>query len=124
MTVMKLDWDFAHYYRRVDERFLTLDEAIGQVNGHERQNGEIKERIAHPRKTHTLREALTDLRDNSAVLNRIKRHVHMLINLSVEVLPQPDPRLSMPEHQRALYEGLKWNSATNEWAPEGLKHEV
>ena len=115
MTVMILDWDFTHFCRRVDERYLTLDEAIGQVKGHERLNREIKERIAHPRKTHTLREALIDFRDNTAELNRIKRHVHALINAGVELLPQADPRISMPEHQRALYEGLDWLSAKNEW---------
>ena len=118
MTVIILDWDFAHYYRRVDERYLTLDEAIGQVRGHERQNGEIKERIVHPRKTHALKEALTDLRDNAAELHRIKRHLRKLINAGVEVLPQLDPRLSMPEHQRALYAGLGWNGATNGWVTE------
>ena len=118
MTVIILDWDFAHYYRRVDERYLTLDEAKGQVKGHEGQNGELKERIAHPRKTHALKEALTDLRDNAAELHRIKRHLRKLINAGVEVLPQPDPRLSMPEHQRALYAGLQWNGAKNGWVTE------
>jgi hypothetical protein len=135
MTVMILDWDFAHYYRRVDERYLTLDEAIGQVKGHERQNKAIKALIASkaikaiaskaikaliakPRSDEALKEALIDLRDNTAELNRIKRHLHTLINAGVEVLPQPDPRLSMPEHQRALYEGLEWLSAKNEWVTE------
>jgi hypothetical protein len=115
MTVIILDWDFAHYYRRVDERYLTLDEAIGQVKGHEGQNRELKERIVHPRKTHALKEALTDFRDNAAELHRIKRHLRKLINAGVEVLPQPDPRLSMPEHQRGLYKGLEWLSAKNGW---------
>ena len=126
MTVIILDWDFMHYFRRVDERYLTLDEAIEQVKGHERQRKAIKAQIANkvkalvaePRSDEELKETLTDLRDNSAELNRIKRHLHTLINAGVEVLPQPDPRPSMPEHQRALYEGLEWLSAKNEWAPE------
>jgi hypothetical protein len=143
MTVIILDWDFMHYFRRVDERYLTLDEAIEQVKGHERQNKAIKVQIANkvkalvankavkalvvnkvkalvakPRSDEELKETLTDLRDNTAELNRIKRHLHTLINAGVEVLPQPDPRLSMPEHQRALYEGLEWISAKNEWATE------
>jgi hypothetical protein len=135
MTVMVLDWDFSHYYRRVDERYLTLDEAIGQVKGHERQNKAIKALIANkvkaliankairalvaePRSDEDLKETLTDLRDNTAELNRIKRHLHTLINAGVEVLPQSDPRLSMPEHQRGLYEGLEWLSAKNEWVAE------
>ena len=133
MTVIVLDWDFMHYFRRVDERYLTLDEAIEQVKGHERQNKAIKAQIAHkvkalvankaikaliaePRSDEESKETLTDLRDNTAELNRIKRHLHTLINAGVEVLPQPDPRPSMPEHQRALYEGLEWLSAKNEWA--------
>jgi hypothetical protein len=140
MTVIILDWDFMHYFRRVDERYLTLDEAIEQVKGHERQNKAIKAQIAskvkalvankaikalvanklkalvaEPRSDEELKETLTDLRDNTAELNRIKRHLHTLINAGVEVLPQPDPRLSMPEHQRALYKGLEWLSAKNEW---------
>jgi hypothetical protein len=132
MTVMILDWDFMHYYRRVDERYLTLDETIEQVKGHERQNKTIKALIANkvkaliankaikalvaePRSDEELKETLTDLRDNTAELNRIKRHLHELINAGVEVLPQPDPRPSMPEHQRSLYEGLGWLSAKNEW---------
>jgi hypothetical protein len=143
VTVIILDWDFMHYFRRVDERYLTLDEAIEQVKGHERQRKAIKAQIANkvkalvankaikalvankvkalvaePRSDEELKETLTDLRDNSAELNRIKRHLHTLINAGVEVLPQPDPRPSMPEHQRALYEGLEWLSAKNEWAPE------
>jgi outer membrane protein TolC len=132
MTVIILDWDFSHFYRRVDERFLTLDEAVEQVEVHERQNKSIKAQIANrlkallankatkartavSRRDEQLKETLTDLRDNSAELNRIKRHLHALINAGVEVLPQPDPRLSMPEHQRALYAGLEWLSAKNEW---------
>jgi outer membrane protein TolC len=132
---MILDWDFMHYFRRVDERYLTLDEAIEQVKGHERQNKSIKAQIANkvkalvankaikalvaePRSDEELKETLTDLRDNTAELNRIKRHLHTLINAGVELLPQPDPRLSMPEHQRALYEGLEWLSAKNEWVTE------
>jgi dsDNA-specific endonuclease/ATPase MutS2 len=132
MTVIVLDWDFSHFYRRVDERFLTLDEAVEQVEVHERQNKSIKAQIANrvkalitnkatkaqravSRSEEQLKETLTDLRDNSAELNRIKRHLHALINAGVEVLPQPDPRLSMPEHQRALYAGLEWLSAKNEW---------
>jgi len=118
MTVIILDWDFMHYFRRVDERYLTLDEAIEQVKGHERQRKAIKALVAEPRSDEELKETLTDLRDNSAELNRIKRHLHTLINAGVEVLPQPDPRPSMPEHQRALYEGLEWLSAKNEWATE------
>jgi hypothetical protein len=135
MTVMILDWDFMHYYRRVDERYLTLDETIEQVKGHERQNKAIKALIANkvkalianraikalvaePRSDEELKETLTDLRDNTAELNRIKRHLHTLINAGVEVLPQPDPRPSMPEYQRALYKGLKWLSAKNEWVTE------
>jgi len=135
MTVIILDWDFMHYFRRVDERYLTLDEAIEQVKGHERQrkaikaqiankvkaqiaNKAIKALVAEPRSDEELKETLTDLRDNSAELNRIKRHLHTLMNAGVEVLPQPDPRPSMPEHQRALYEGLEWLSAKNEWATE------
>jgi hypothetical protein len=135
MTVMILDWDFMHYYRRVDERYLTLDEAIKQVKGHERQNKAIKALIANkvkaliankaikalvaePRSDEELKETLTDLRDNTAELNRIKRHLHRLINAGVEVLPQPDPRPSMPEHQRALYKGLGWLSAKNGWVTE------
>ena len=143
MTVIILDWDFMHYYRRVDERYLTLDEAIEEVKGHERQHKAIKAQIAkkvkalvankaikalvankvkapvaEPRSDEELKETLTDLRDNSAELNRIKRHLHTLINAGVEVLPQPDPRPSMPEHQRALYKGLEWLSAKNEWATE------
>jgi hypothetical protein len=135
MTVMILDWDFTHYYRRVDERYLTLDETIEQVKGHERQNKAIKALVANkvkaliankaikalvaePRSDEELKETLTDLRDNTAELNRIKRHLHTLINAGVEVLPQPDPRLSMPEHQRALYAGLGWLSAKNEWVTE------
>src|SRR5665647_860928 len=108
MTVIILDWDFMHYYRRVDERYLTLDEAIEEVKGHERQHKAIKAQVANkvkalvaePRSDEELKETLTDLRDNSAELNRIKRHLHTLINAGVEVLPQPDPRPSMPEHQR------------------------
>ena len=135
MTVIILDWDFMHYFRRVDERYLTLDEAIEQVEGHERQNKAIKAQIANkvkalvvnkaikalvaePRSDEELKETLTDLRDNTAELNRIKRHVHTLINAGVEVLPQPDPRLSMPEHQRGLFKGLGWRSAKNEWVTE------
>jgi hypothetical protein len=135
MTVIILDWDFMHYFRRVDERYLTLDEAIEQVKGHERQrkaikaqiankvkaqiaNKAIKALVAEPRSDEELKETLTDLRDNSAELNRIKRHLHTLMNAGVEVLPQPDPRPSMPEHQRALYESLEWLSAKNEWATE------
>jgi outer membrane protein TolC len=135
MTVIILDWDFMHYFRRVDERYLTLDEAIEQVEGHERQNKAIKAQIANkvkalvankaikalvaePRSDEELKETLTDLRDNTAELNRIKRHLHTLINAGVEVLPQPDPRLSMPEHQRGLFKGLGWRSAKNEWVPE------
>jgi hypothetical protein len=135
MTVIILDWDFMHYFRRVDERYLTLDEAIEQVEGHERQNKAIKAKIANkvkalvankaikalvtePRSEEELKETLTDLRDNTAELNRIKRHLHMLVNAGVEVLPQPDPRLSMPEHQRGLYKGLRWLSAKNEWVTE------
>jgi len=118
MTVIILDWDFMHYYRRVDERYLTLDEAIGQVKGHERQNKAIKALVAKPRSDEELKEVLTDLRDNTAELNRIKRHLHTLINAGVEVLPQLDPRLSMPEYQRGLYEGLEWLSAKNEWVTE------
>ena len=135
MTVIILDWDFMHYFRRVDERYLTLDEAIEQVEGHERQNKAIKAQIANkvkalvankaikalvaePRSDEELKETLTDLRDNTAELNRIKRHLHTLINGGVEVLPQPDPRLSMPEHQRGLFKGLGWRSAKNEWVPE------
>jgi outer membrane protein TolC len=133
MTVIIRDWDFMHYFRRVDEQYLTLDEAIEQVKVHERQNKSIKTQIANkvkalvankaikalvaePRSDEELKETLTDLRDNTAELNRIKRHLHTLIDAGVEVLPQPDPRLSMPEHQRALYEGLKWLRAKNEWA--------
>ena len=132
MTVIILDWDFSHYYRRVDERYLTLDEAIEQVKVHERQNKSIKAQIANkvkalvankaikalvaePRSDEELTETLTDLRDNTAELNRIKRHLRALIKAGVEVLPQPDPRLSMPKHQRALYKGLGWLSAKNEW---------
>jgi hypothetical protein len=132
MTVIILDWDFAHYFRRVDERCLTLDEAVEQVKVHERQNKSIKAQIANrvkaliankatkaqialPRSDEELKETLTDLRDNAAELSRIKRHLHALINAGVEVLPQPDSRLSMPEHQRALYEGLTWLRAKNEW---------
>ena len=135
MTVIILDWDFMHYFRRVDERYLTLDEAIEQVKGHERQNKAIKAQIANkakalvadkaikapvaePRSDEELKETLTDLRDNTAELNRIKRHLHTLINAGVEVLPQPDPRLSMPEHQRGLFKGLGWRSAKNEWVTE------
>ena len=135
MTVMILDWDFTHYYRRVDERYLTLDETIEQVKGHERQNKAIKALIANkvkaliankaikalvaePRSDEELKETLTDLRDNTGELNRIKRHLHTLINAGVEVLPQPDPRPSMPEYQRALYKGLEWLSAKNEWVTE------
>jgi outer membrane protein TolC len=135
MTVIILDWDFMHYFRRVDERYLTLDEAIEQVEGHERQNKAIKAQIvnkvkalvankaikalvAEPRSDEELKETLTDLRDNTAELNRIKRHLHTLINAGVEVLPQPDPRLSMPEHQRGLFKGLGWRSAKNEWVTE------
>ena len=135
MTVIILDWDFMHYFRRVDERYLTLDEAIEQVEGHERQNKAIKAQIANkakalvankaikalvaePRSDEELKETLTDLRDNTAELNRIKRHLHTLINAGVEVLPQPDPRLSMPEHQRGLFKGLGWRSAKNEWVTE------
>ncbi len=135
MTVIILDWDFMHYYRRVDERYLTLDETIDQVKGHERQNKAIKALVANkvkalvankaikalvaePRSDEELKETLTDLRDNNAELNRIKRHLHTLINAGVEVLPQPDPRLSMPEYQRALYKGLKWLSAKNQWVTE------
>jgi hypothetical protein len=118
MTVMILDWDFTHYYRCVDERYLTLDETIEQVKGHERQNKAIKSLVAKPRSDEELKEALTDLRDTTAELNRIKRHLHTLINAGVEVLPQPDPRLSMPEYQRGLYEGLGWLSAKNEWVTE------
>jgi len=135
MTVMILDWDFLHYYRRVDERYLTLDETIEQVKGHERLNKAIKALIANkvkaliankaikalvaePRSDEELKETLTDLRDNTAELNRIKRHLHTLINAGAEVLPQPDPRPSMPEHQRALYKGLGWLSAKNEWVTE------
>jgi outer membrane protein TolC len=135
MTVIILDWDFMHYFRRVDERYLTLDEAIEQVEGHERQNKAIKAQIvnkvkalvankaikalvAEPRSDEELKETLTDLRDNTAELNRIKRHLHTLINAGVEVLPQPDPRLSMPEHQRGLFKGLGWRSAKNEWVAE------
>ena len=138
MTVIILDWDFMHYFRRVDERYLTLDEAIEQVKGHERQNKAIKAHIANkvkalvvnkaikalvaePRSDEELKETLTDLRDNTGELNRIKRHLHRLINAGVEVLPQPDPRPSMPEHQRALYEGLEWLRAKNEWATESNK---
>jgi hypothetical protein len=131
---MILDWDFMHYYRRVDERYLTLDESIKQVKGHERLNksikaliankvkaliaNKVKALIAEPRSDEELKETLTDLRDNTAELNRIKRHLHTLINAGVEVLPQPDPRASMPEHQRALYKGLGWLSAKNEWVTE------
>jgi outer membrane protein TolC len=131
MTVIILDWDFMHYFRRVDEQYLTLDEAIEQVKGHERQHKAIKAQITkkvkalvankaikEPRSDEELKETLTDLRDNTAELNRIKRHLQTLINAGVEVLPQPDPRPSMPEHQRALYEGLEWLSAKNEWATE------
>ena len=134
MTVIILDWDFMHYYRRVDERYLTLDEAIEQVEGHEHQHkaikalvankvkalvaNKVKALVAEPRSDEELKETLTDLRDNTAELNRIKRHLHTLINAGVEVLPQPDPRPAMPEHQRALYEGLEWLSAKNEWATE------
>ena len=118
MTVIILDWDFMHYFRRVDERYLTLDEAIEQVEGHERQNKAIKALVAEPRSDEELKEMLTDLRDNTAELNRIKRHLHTLINAGVEVLPQPDPRLSMPEHQRGLCKGLGWRSAKNEWVTE------
>jgi outer membrane protein TolC len=142
MTVIILDWDFMHYFRRVDERYLTLDEAIEQVEGHERQNKAIKAQIANkakalvankakalvankakalvaePRSDEELKETLTDLRDNTAELNRIKRHLHTLINAGVEVLPQPDPRPSMPEHQRGLFKGLGWRSAKNEWVTE------
>ena len=135
MAVIILDWDFMHYFRRVDERYLTLDEAIEQVKGHERQNKAIKVQIANkikalvvnkatkplvaePRSDEELKETLTDLRDNTAELNRIKRHLHMLINAGVEVLPQPDPRPSMPEHQRGLFKGLGWRSAKNEWVTE------
>ncbi len=135
MTVIILDWDFMHYFRRVDERYLTLDEAIEQVKGHERQNKAIKAQIANkvkalvankaikalvaePRSDEELKETLTDLRDNTAELNRIKRHLHTLINAGVEVLPQPDPRPSMPEHQRGLFKGLGWRSAKNEWVTE------
>jgi hypothetical protein len=138
MTVIILDWDVMHYFRRVDERYLTLDEAIEQVKGHERQNKAIKAQIANkvkalvvnkaikalvaePRSDEELKETLTDLRDNTGELNRIKRHLHRLINAGVEVLPQPDPRPSMPEHQRGLYEGLEWLSAKNEWATESNK---
>ncbi|HEX7514776.1 MAG TPA: hypothetical protein VF393_04210 [archaeon] len=137
MTVIILDWDFMHYFRRVDERYLTLDEAIEQVKGHERQNKAIKAQIANkvkalvankvkalvaePRSDEELKETLTDLRDNTAELNRIKRHLHTLINAGVEVLPQPDPRPSMPEHQRALFKGLGWHSAKNEWVTESNK---
>jgi outer membrane protein TolC len=132
MTVIIRDWDFMHYFRRVDEQYLTLDEAIEQVKVHERQNKSIKAQIANkvkalvankvkalvaePRSDEELKETLTDLRDNTAELNRIKRHLHTLINAGVDVLPQPDPRRSMPEHQRALYEGLEWLRAKNEWA--------
>ena len=138
MTVIILDWDFMHYFRRVDERYLTLDEAIEQVKGHERQNKAIKAQIANkvktlvvnkvktlvaePRSDEELKETLTDLRDNTAELNRIKRHVHALINAGVEVLPQQDPRLSMPEHQRGLYKGLGWISAKNEWVTKSNEH--
>jgi outer membrane protein TolC len=132
MTVIILDWDFSHYYRRVDERFLTLDEAVEQVKVHERRNKSIKTQIANrikaliankatkaqiavSRSDEQLKETLTDLRDNTAELNRIKRHLHALINAGVEALPQPDPRLSMPEHQRALYAGFEWVRAKNEW---------
>ena len=135
MTVIILDWDFMHYFRRVDERYLTLDEAIEQVKGHEQQNKAIKAQIANkvkallvnkaikalvaePRSDEELKETLTDLRDNTAELNRIKRHLHALINAGVEVLPQPDPRLSMPEHQRGLFKGLGWRSAKNQWVTE------
>src|SRR5674536_358412 len=143
MTVIILDWDFMHYFRRVDERYLTLDEAIEHLKGRERQNKAIKAQIenkvkalvaikakalvadkaikapvAAPRSDEELKETLTDLRDNTAELNRIKRHLHTLINAGVEVLPQPDPRPSMPEHQRALYKGLGWRSAKNEWVTE------
>jgi outer membrane protein TolC len=135
MTVIILDWDFMHYFRRVDERYLTLDEAIEQVKGHEQQNKAIKAQIANkikalvvnkakkalvaePRGDEELKETLTDLRDNTAELNRIKRHLHTLINAGVEVLPQPDPRPSMPEHQRGLFKGLGWRSAKNEWVTE------
>jgi hypothetical protein len=139
MTVIILDWDFMHYFRRVDERYLTLDEAVEQVKGHERQHKAIKAQIANkvkalvakkavkalankavkalvaePRSDEELKETLTDLRDNTAELNRIKRHLHRLINTGVEALPQPGPRPSMPEHQRALYKGLGWLSAKNE----------
>jgi hypothetical protein len=143
MTVIILDWDFMHYFRRVDERYLTLDEAIEQVKGHERQRkaikalvankvkalvankaikalvaNKVKALVAEPRSDEELKETLTDLRDNSAELNRIKRHLHTLINAGVEVLPQLDPRPSMPEYQRALYKGLEWLSAKNEWVTE------
>jgi len=149
MTVIILDWDFSHYYRRVDERYLTLDEAIEQVKVHERQNKSIKaqkvnrvkaliankatkaqitkrvkvliankatkEQIEEPLSDEELTETRTDLRDNTAELNRINRHLRALIEAGVEVLPQPDPRPFMPEHQRALYKGLEWLSAKNEW---------
>ena len=120
MTVIILDWDFAHYYRRVDERYLTLDEAIGQVRGHERQNGEIKERgRVHPRKTHALKEALTDLRDNAAELHRIKRHLRKLINAGVEVpTTAGTPAPLCRSINVALYAGLGWNGATNGWVTE------
>ncbi|MGZ4864264.1 MAG: hypothetical protein ACXV5H_08910 [Halobacteriota archaeon] len=138
MTVIILDWDFMHYFRRVDERYLTLDEAIEQVTRHERQNKAIKAQVANkvkalvankaikalvaePRSDEELKETLTDLRDNTAELNRIKRHLHKLINAGVEVLPQPDPRPSMPEHQRGLFKGLGWRSAKNEWVTESNK---
>ena len=98
-----------HYFRRVDERYLTLDEAIEQVKGHERQNKAIKAQIANkvkalvvnkaikalvaePRSEEELKETLTDLRDNTGELNRIKRHLHRLINAGVEVLPRDAPR--------------------------------
>jgi outer membrane protein TolC len=138
MTVIILDWDFSHYYQRVDERYLTLDEAVEQVKVHERQNKSIKAQIANkvkalvankaikalvaePRSDEELKQTLTDLRDNTAELGRIKRHLHALINAGVEALPQPDPRLFMPEHQRALYKGLEWFSAKNEWMTESNK---
>src|SRR5665647_817595 len=117
MTVIILDWDFMHYFRRVDERYLTLDEAIEQVEGHERQNKAIKAQIANkakarvankakalvankaikalvaePRSDEELKETLTDLRDNTAELNRIKRHLHTLINLSLIHISEPTRR--------------------------------
>jgi hypothetical protein len=120
------EWNLgADFYRTYKVEYMNrteTEEAIEEFKGHV---AKLEARVKiHEQQTKgeyegQFKEARDDLQTAKKMLRSLQGHLAKLDELGVDVIPQPDPRGHMPDYQRAFYENLEWEEATNSWLWDG-----